>query len=407
MSCKLFIILFGILLTGIAPLPAKTLTELLPEEPRRTFEAGIDGGAYAANNLFRLGDIFNVRRTLLIDLADVPAKRFSAAAGGKARVFFNLNIPGGYGAGLFAGMDAMFYGAAPEALTRLLSRGNADTDSLGGDSSMGGGVFWETGVKGTGKFGRLRLALRPAFFTPLVYIPAAKMDYSFDMTEDSVNAYGLFGLDIYSFYDMEEKDGPLSANAGILPLGFDFSLAAEYALLPMLDLGAFVSHVPILPARMSRKTRAEAKFRLEIDDTFNSITSGNIDVPDPDIKITYDNNANFSVLRPFRFDLYAKYRPEDGGFFVIRPNAGFSLTDIYEDIFCFNAGLEGQLNILDIFSLAIFAGYTERLWVYNFHVMLNLHITEIVLDISLPGTDMIDALSVRGFGLSLGLRFGY
>jgi hypothetical protein len=58
-------------------------------------EFGVDGGAYVANNLLRLGDIFNVRKTLTIDLADAYVRELFAAAGGEADVFFNVNFRNG------------------------------------------------------------------------------------------------------------------------------------------------------------------------------------------------------------------------------------------------------------------------------------------------------------------------
>jgi hypothetical protein len=190
-------------------------------------------------------------------------------------------------------------------------------------------------------------------------------------------------------------------------MGFDISAGAEYALLPMLDLGASVSHLPIAPARLSHRMHIRSEYKFEIENTLDDIAAGNIELPDPEFDTSYDNNTSFYAFRPFRFNFYINYRPADTGLFVVRPSLGFSLLSVYDYAPCFNAGVEGQINVLKIFSAALFTGYVERIWTCDFRFMLNLHVTEIIFNVSLRGTDMINAFNGKGIGLSLGLRFGY
>ncbi|MDR2784552.1 MAG: hypothetical protein LBB83_01425 [Treponema sp.] len=399
--------IYGILLTGIVSLSAEISVEPLTGEPHRTLEFGADGGAYVANNLLRLSDIFNVRKTLTVDLVNAYVRELIAAAGGEADVFFNLNLRNGYGIGVFAGLDGMFYGTASESLMRLLGRGNADAGSLDGNLDMGGSVFAEAGIKGTGRFDRLRLVVKPSVFVPVIFIPASRADYSVDMTENGVSARGLFDLNIYSVYALGEETGTSSGVSGNFPLGFDISAGAEYALLPALDIGASVSHFPLLPAIMSHRMHIGSEYEFKTAGTLDSITSGDIKLPDPELVTSFDSNTSFYALRPFRFNFYINYRPADTDLFVIRPSLGFSFLSVYNYAPCFNAGIEGQINILKIFSAALFTGYVERIWAYDFRFMLNLHVTEIIFGVSLRGTDLINALGTRGLGLSLGLRLGY
>jgi hypothetical protein len=399
--------LCGILLTGIVLLPAETSVEFSTGEAHRMLEFGVDGGAYVANNLLRLGDIFNVRKTLTIDLTDASVRELFAAAGGEADVFFDLNFRNGYGIGVFAGLDGVFYGTAPESLMRLLGRGNAGSGSFSGISDMGGSVFAEAGIKGTGKFDKLRLAVKPAVFVPIIFVPASRVDYSIDMTENGVKVHGLFDLNVYSVYAFGEETNSFPGRNDTFPIGLDLSVGGEYALLPMLDIGASVSHIPMIPARMSHRMHIGSEYEFEITDTLNSITAGDINLPDPELVTSYDNNTAFYAFRPFRFNFYVNYRPADTGLFVIRPSLGFSFLSVYDYASCFNAGIEGQINILNIFSTALFAGYVERVWAYDFRFMLNLHVTEVIFGVSLRGTNLINAFGTRGLGLSLGLRFGY
>jgi hypothetical protein len=399
--------IYSILLTGIVSLPAETSVEPIAGEPCRMLEFGVDAGAYVANNLLRLDDIFNVRKTLTVDLVNVSARELIAAAGGEADIFFNLNFRNGYGIGFFAGIDGAFYGTVSESLMRLLGQGNVDSGALNGNLDMGGNVFAEAGIKGTGRFSRLRLVVKPAVFAPLIFIPVSGADYSAGITEDGVSVHGVFNLDIYSAWALGRESDSSSGENETFPLGFDISAGGEYALQPRLDLGAVVSHIPIIPAGMSQKMHISSEYDFEIADTLDSITNGNIEMPDPEIVTGYDNDVLFYVLRPFRFNFYVKYKPEDTGLFVIRPSLGFSLLSVYGYAPCFNAGIEGRINILKIFSAALFAGYVERIWLYDFRFALNFHVTEIIFGVSLRGTNLINAFGTRGLGLSLGLRFGY
>jgi hypothetical protein len=399
--------IYSILVTGIISLSAETSVEFSTGETHRMLEFGVDGGAHAANNLLRLGDVFNVRKILTVDLTNAHVRELSVAAGGEADVFFNVNFQNGYAIGVFAGLDGIFYGTASESLMRLLSRGNAVSGSFSGNFDMGGSVFAEAGIKGTGKFDRLRLAVKPAVFVPVIFIPVSGADYLIDITEDGVKVHGVFDLNVYSAYALEEEINPFSGGNDAFPMGLDLSFGGEYTLLPALDVGASVSHIPVIPARMPRRMHIGSEYEFEIADTLDSITSGDVKLPDPELVTSYDNNIDFYVFRPFRFNFYINYRPADTGLFVIRPSLGFSLLSIDNYAPCFNAGIEGQINILEIFSASLFAGYVERIWAYDFRFMLNLHVTEIVFGVSLRGTDLINAFGTRGLGLSLGLRFGY
>jgi hypothetical protein len=227
------------------------------------------------------------------------------------------------------------------------------------------------------------------------------------MTENSVAINGLLDLNIYSAYALGEESGSSSGRGDTFPRGFDISVGGEYALLPMLDLGASISHLPILPAKLSHRVHVESEYEAEIDDTLDAITAGDIDLPDPEFTTSYNNNTSFYAFRPFRFNTYVNYRPADSDLFVIRPNLGFSLLSVFDNAFCFNAGVEGQINILEVFSVALFTGYTERVWAHSLRLMLNLHVTEINFNISLRGTDILSSFSANGLGVSVGLRFGF
>jgi hypothetical protein len=74
---------------------------------------------------------------------------------------------------------------------------------------------------------------------------------------------------------------------------------------------------------------------------------------------------------------------------------------------CFNAGLEAQLNLKRIFSLALGTGYREKIWRHSFGLMLNLRVIQLDLGVSLQSQDFVGSFRVQGAGAVVGLRFGF
>jgi hypothetical protein len=374
-------------------------------EARRRFEVGFDVDVGAANNLLGLDDIFNIRKTLELDFTGLKEQelRLDAAAG--AELFLNIRINDTYKIGFFAGGEGAGFGALSEELVRLLSRGNAVGKNFGGKIEGGAGVFLDAGLRGEARFSRLRLDLKPALFSPLVYI--TKPDIHFDnvFTEKGMYLNAVVDMDVYSAVSLENDSAWDNFS---LPLGFDISAEGEYALFPVLDLGLGITHIPLVPAILRHRMSQQMTYAAVFDDMYSSFTEGEFELPEPKLESVYRDDASFPVFRPLRVEFFADIKLVSSDLVVIRPNIGFSVLTVYGyETACFNAGLKGEINIFDRVRLSMGTGYRERIWANAFGFAVNFRVFELAGEIRLQGSDFINSLKPGGLGAALGLRFGY
>jgi hypothetical protein len=128
----------------------------------------------------------------------------------------------------------------------------------------------------------------------------------------------------------------------------------------------------------------------------------------PEVTTSFTDDANISVLRPLRFDLFMEFRPVEIDLFVLRPAAGISLLTVYgPGAVCFNAGVEGQINVFKSFSLILSSAYRERIWRQSLSFTLNLRVLELTTRLSLQGADFGSSFGGKGLAVSLGMRFGF
>jgi hypothetical protein len=137
------------------------------------------------------------------------------------------------------------------------------------------------------------------------------------------------------------------------------------------------------------------------------LIGGGIDSLIPDFGSTYDSSDPVYTLRPLRFDFFANYKPVGVNLFAVRPHIGISFLTIYGATPCFNAGLAGYINILELFSLHLSTGYTEHVWKHAFGLALNFHIVELLAEVSLQSPEFVASFKVNGLGATIGLRLGF
>ncbi|MDR2517627.1 MAG: hypothetical protein LBC88_09650 [Spirochaetaceae bacterium] len=377
----------------------------LARGPHRTVEAGFDLGLFAANNVAALGDIFNIRRTITLNFNKISVRALSLGAGADAEVFFNLAIgkangdaigqaPGGLRFGFFAEAEASGYAWASKDLIRFLKEGNSTPD-VNGTGRAGMSAFAAAGLTASFPVKRLMITARPAVYVPLIYAVPRSVRYNAVIGMDlSLDADVV--MDLYSAWPIQ--DGSMVPE-GSLPLGADLSLAAVYPLLPRLDLGVTLGHIPLFPAALHHRSRFEAHYRYDLQNGLDA--DDPVTAPEPD--------GDFLAFRPLRVQFFAEYLPvAEIDLFVIRPAIGFSLLTVYGyGEFCFNAELEGQVNILKGFSMKLSTALRERIYRQSLSFMINTRVFELHLRLSLQGTDFASSFSARGVGVSVGMRFGY
>jgi hypothetical protein len=381
--------------------------------PDRTVEFGLNADLGFGNTVVKIEDIFNFRKTIRINLSAMAAGKLSAVESAAFLSFLNLHFGKNLSIGVFSGVQVEAFQAAPEEFTELLRRGNVKTKSINLELSAGAAAFVDAGLRAESVVDKLRVAVKPAAYIPLVYLPPLDMDIGLSMTDSGMVLDGSAVMNIYSAVSMETLlDGGFTDLAALipspLPLGFDLSLEGSYKLLPELDLGLSISHIPIYPAQLRYRMRQELSMKGDWSDLFKTLSSGEFDMPKMETPRSYSDSASFSAFRPLRFDFSAEYRPLGIDLFVFRAHTGLSCLTIFGyDTVCFNAGLGGEIRIANILELSLGTDYVERLWKHAFGLRLNLRALELNGEISLKGPDILNSLKGRGLGAAVGIRLGF
>jgi hypothetical protein len=382
--------------------------------PGRIFEFGFDLDVGFGNSLIKFEDIFNFRKTLLIDLSAMSPGEFFVEETAAASAFINLNLGTSWNFGIFAGAQIDAYQSAPEEFTELLRRGNVRTKSITVGMTGAAGVFMDAGIKAETRRDKLRFLVKPAAYTPLLYMPQPDMNVDITMADTGLVLMGSGDVNLYSAVSLEQlmgEDKTTDINellSGPIPLGFDISLGGSYFPLPALELGLDIANIPLFPALLRYHMHQELRMEGDWSDMYTTLTSGDFEIPEIKTAQSYNDNAAFTVFRPLRFDFFAAYRPVVIDLFVIRPHIGFSLLTVFGyDTACFNAGLDGHINIANIFGLSLGTGYHERLWKHALGVRLNFRAVELNAELSLKGPDLMSSFKGRGLGAAVGIRLGF
>jgi hypothetical protein len=434
MAKKLFTILFGVALilplysqetgleTGENPYEYGAEETQVPDEPpkkngftRKYFEIGFDAGAGFDNGLLGISDFF--KEELVIDLSELSQGISKNGAGLNFSLSpgFFINITpvgkGLWGFGVLFNIEGSINANISKSLFTLISEGNINERDSAGDLSVSGGIFTEIGMRSWAQYevaGRtLYIGVKPSIFTPVVYIQS-NSGISYNLSTEREGREGIFvhskgEINIYTPTSLEN----IKPGRFILPSGFDLSLEGEYGLFPFLDVGGSFSNIPLAAALLTNLMKISMT-EFDIPLTGEDLMTGNISIPDIELKRTYDNNVELKVRRLLRFDIYARYRPLNSELLVLKPNAGFSANiNKGDEEFFFNAGLEARLNLKNIFAFYIGSGYKETIWMHKAGLCLNLRAFELDLEAALRDRAFSGAFKGRGFHFNLGLRFGW
>jgi len=387
---------------------------------RRRFEIGFDAGVGFDNGLFGLSDI--LRKEIVLDMTeiaqDVPDDGAGVNYGLSINFFVNvMNIHIGKGLwnfGFIAGVDGNISLNISKSLLTLIAEGNINHHDSSGKIGGSGGIFTEIGLTCSARYQvserTLYVGVKPAIFTPVVYIPSSSgISYNLS-TERADGTEGIF-VETNSAIEIYTATAFNNIEAGrfiIGPSGFDLSLEGEYALFPFLDLGGF-ARIPLAPATLSNQMKISMA-PISIVLSGEGLISGRgpeiseLDFGEPE----FINNVNKKIHRPLRFDVYARYKPFKSEFLVLRPNVGFSVNiNKGDEEFFFNAGLEAALNLKNLFVFYLGSGYHETIWKQRIGLALNVRAFELDLETTFRNHTFKGCFLGRGFGFKVGMRFGW
>jgi hypothetical protein len=268
------------------------------------------------------------------------------------------------------------------------------------------------GVSKTLLNNRLYIRAAPSLFFTLLYMEQSAANLK---SYSNNNEYGLQGdgvMKLYSAWDLGRDVNPFASP------GVDLTLEACYALLPILDTGISVSHIPVIPSTLNHsklidvsgvtmnvKVPSRPEDLAELIQNPNSAVS--INIPDPEDLMKGSDDENKRVMRPTRFDLYALVKPFKSPLLVVRPNAGLTINSVIAPLL-FNWALDVQFNAPAIFSIFAGTGLTENVWMQRTGIMLDFHAFEVDVTAALTGKTFVDCFSdQRGLSLGIGFKLGF
>jgi hypothetical protein len=351
-----------------------------------------------ANNFIGAPDV--LQETIKINVKELASRvgaegmRFNVDMMFRSAMHFNGDTKG---FGLFTGLDGRLDMAVPDTLFAIL-RGETQTS---GTFSVSGAVFAEAGFHRYFDVNKWRVDIRPAWFIPLVYIPLSEVEFAFD-TEDSLNL-GSFGTaTAYLPVNLNKSGAAMLNNFG----GLDFSVAVEYALFPILDVGLDVVHIPFMPSRLSNKAQASIDGDILEDMSVIDIIQdpGSLSLQfDPDYAL---EAAEIYVTRPFSMNTWVLYRPFRTDLLGVKPHIGFT-TNTPSGKTHFNMGLELELNVSRTFFFTLRSGLENGIWRHGAGIGLNLRVFQLNIDAALASQDYLASWQGRGLSVGTGIHVGF
>jgi hypothetical protein len=399
-----------------APLPAPNTDKEADKKKkgviypyRRYVEFGVEADVGFANNFLGVGDV--LQKNITVNLKEIGDKindngmdlNFELGT----KVFLNVNLTETWGFDLFSTVAGSINGNIPKSIFTLASEGNLKSHSSSGDITAFGGVFADANVDVHARIlqNKLKISVIPSMFVPLVYIP--KSGFHYDLQADgTLKVSGGGQIDVYSPVSLENIQVS-DISSALDAKGFDLSLNGEYRLFDFLDVGAMITHIPLVAATLNNKMSVSLKDGTIVngEDLISKIKDGLGEIIDsPDLKYSH-TKGEIAVRRPLRFDIYADYKPFKSKLVVIRPKVGLT-TLTPEETPRFNATLKAELNTA-FFLLHLGTGYDELLWRHSLMLGFNLRVFELDIGVNLRSQDFVKSFSLNGAGAFVGVRFGF
>ncbi|MDR2468147.1 MAG: hypothetical protein LBD22_04210 [Spirochaetaceae bacterium] len=394
---------------------------------QRLFEIGFaETQLGLSNSWFAFGEVldlftgfsedFNINQFLSKGELAVETAIYSKPVSAKFRIgsLFTMDLGIGMEANLFfntskATIDSL------SSMLNLTKLDRNDTTALAnafnslnvqGDFYAAGSAFMFLNIGAEKSFLNKKLLVRaaPSVYVPVFYMPQTDVHLNTDRSDPAW--LSLIG---------KESAGAWLFSSENMTAGMDLSLETRYAVWPILDAGATIDNIPMVPATMRNKKTYEIDIDYQLPNIPYILDNQGMypDLMDKldDISMKFDfnetNSANTprKVLRPTRLGFYAIIKPFKSRFLLIRPDLGCSLNTA-ADFSYFNWGLRGELN-LPVLSVSGGTRLFESVWSQYITLVLDTRIFEFSLGVALRGPTFVSSWTARGVGLSLGFKFGF
>ena len=366
----------------------------------RTVEIGlINIEANFSNNFLSASDIF--RETMIVDIDNLQQGFRMNLGVNVYPLFFNYNKDDIWGAGFSLGVDAV---GIINLSGKMLSFNEADGDK----SDINGAAFVEARYNGFFHIEKIKIIIRPALYYPLVYI-TPDISYTYKNTAEGTILDIGYKIRVYTAFPFEESF-TLTAFPGI-----DFHIGAEYPLSEILglkqkhslldfDVGLDMINLPFVPAFMNNYMEVSGRLGSGKPMDFLKDT---MDIFSYNSEDTVYGVQRLSVLRPFKFISWARWRPLKTASINFIPSFGFALSPFYPQPFSLEAGIKTRLDLRNVFIVSFGIGYHDRLWKNEVDLVLNFKVFELDLGFELQSESFTKSWTGAGFGVDFGMKFGW
>lgn len=387
------------------------------DPPHRYFEIGTEVHVGVSNNWFSVPDFF--QETLVVDLnkmADNLSSGLTLDALLDAQV--NVAINGGkvFRMNIFAGAYGQGMVNISQEMLEFLANGNANTPNNTITAELGTDInaYVEAGVRFQSFIKNLGISVTPTVFVPVAYVPRVVATGKVEPQEDgSMVATGKADIKAYSVVPLNDPTN-IDINALLKDVGVDFSIGAQYAIFPSLDVGLEVLHIPALAASLRNETSFVASADYKVNSVLDSVAGnsesqfyeGKFEVGDP----TYTTLTEpKKIRRPIEAVLMTEWRPF-GEWFDVNGSAGYVFGENHNFKFTVGAGfhllrmskLGGHMLDFNIKS-----GYQNRIWTQQAQLIWNLRVFELEFNVSSRSANFLSSFTGTGLGAGFALRVGF
>jgi hypothetical protein len=342
--------------------------------------------------------------------------------------FFNINVKDKWGFGLNVNLNVSGNIMLPETLLKIKL---AKNEKIG----IGAAVFLDVGIPVFFHAKEVKIKFRPSVYLPLAYsVPSVK--YTYKPVNPDTGMSGIlmsadFDVKVYTPVSIEPlMNGdvdPMEMLQSLLDnwkdvFGYDFKLGAEYPIHEKFDIGVDMVNIPIIPSKLNHYMQMKGNAWVDtskidiagiIDGDLSSLEQGET----WDYSIDEDENGEFmyhksgssgNIFRPFKMLLYGNYRPFESRKLTLIPVLGFSINPLYLNKGAFEGGLGIRFDFGNMFIVTLGIHYMDRKWKNSIDFTLfNLRVIQLDLGLVFQSQDFVESWRGAGFGVNVGLKFGW
>jgi len=285
------------------------------------------------------------------------------------------------------------------------------SEALNSKSDISAAVFADAGLPVFFHLKKLKIKIRPAVYFPVIYA-VSDVSYTFSPVGDGTVLNLAYDINVSSAFSIEKFNG-LTASPGVdFQFGFEYPLSSALGLKDKFfmldfDIGLNVINIPLLSSSMIDYMKISGNIGSDEPFVFNG------DMSDIGSLFAFNNSEpkygkkDQKVRRPFKMFAWTDWRPFGIRLLTITPEIGFALNPLYNKSFSMEAGVKTRLDISNLFITTLGIGYYDRFWKNSLDLALNLRAFELDIGADLRSQSFLKSWTGSGFGVNLGLKFGW